>query len=240
MSDTLNTERLVVEKVPIHSIQPNSYNPNFMTEEQFDLLLASIRSDGFTQPIIVQREGRVIVDGFHRWTAAKALGYEYVPVVLVTLTQQQQYLATLQHNWARGTEVAGLAALVMKDLLESMTVDDLASELNVSTEDIKLEIQANLPDVNLDDLFPELADQDGDGIPAEASDLLRQRERQSVVQGQAEESAMTIKDRTDYYFVSFSFTVEEGEIVRKAMLTEGESLPDAFIALCRKAVTNGW
>ena len=38
-------------------------------DHEFELLLSSIRSDGFTTPVIVLHDG-TIVDGFHRWKAA--------------------------------------------------------------------------------------------------------------------------------------------------------------------------
>ena len=38
---------------------------------------------GFYKPIIVDRGSMVILDGHHKWTAAKSLGLARVPVILV-------------------------------------------------------------------------------------------------------------------------------------------------------------
>ena len=38
---------------------------------------------GFYKPIIVNRESMVILDGHHKWTAAKSLGLARVPVIMV-------------------------------------------------------------------------------------------------------------------------------------------------------------
>ena len=38
---------------------------------------------GFYKPIIVDRETMVILDGHHKWTAAKSLGLARVPVIMV-------------------------------------------------------------------------------------------------------------------------------------------------------------
>ena len=40
-------------------------------------------SKGFYKPIIVDRESMVILDGHHKWTAAKSLGLARVPVIMV-------------------------------------------------------------------------------------------------------------------------------------------------------------
>ena len=38
---------------------------------------------GFYKPIIVDRDSLVILDGHHKWTAARLLGLDRVPVVMV-------------------------------------------------------------------------------------------------------------------------------------------------------------
>ena len=40
-------------------------------------------SKGFYKPIIVDRGSMVILDGHHKWTAAKSLGLARVPVIMV-------------------------------------------------------------------------------------------------------------------------------------------------------------
>lgn len=62
-------ERLQVEYVALGSIKPNRYNPNVQSAHDFELLIRSMDEDGFTQPVIVHRDSREIVDGEHRWTA---------------------------------------------------------------------------------------------------------------------------------------------------------------------------
>ncbi len=63
-------EQLQIEYVEAHTIRPNSYNPNRQSDHDFFLLVLSMTEDGFTQPIIVHRDSREIVDGEHRWTCA--------------------------------------------------------------------------------------------------------------------------------------------------------------------------
>lgn len=89
-----------------------------------------------TQPIVVHRESRQIVDGEHRWKAAKDLGMTEVPVVLVDMTKEQMRIATLRHNRARGTEDMELTAQVMRDLHELGAIDWAADSLELDKEDI--------------------------------------------------------------------------------------------------------
>ena len=58
-------EELSIEYAPIDSIKPNDYNPNRQSEHDFELLVRSMREDGFTQPIIAQSGTRVIFSGEH-------------------------------------------------------------------------------------------------------------------------------------------------------------------------------
>ena len=116
-------ETLVVEYVPVADLHPNDYNPNRQSDHDFELLLRSMTEDGFTQPIVVQREGNSIVDGEHRWRAAQKLGYESVPVVFVDMTPEQMRIATLRHNRARGSEDIDLASSVLRDLQQLGALD---------------------------------------------------------------------------------------------------------------------
>ena len=116
-------ERLVVEYVPIGSIAPNEYNPNRQSEHEYKMLLDSMRDNGFTQPIIVQRTSMQIVDGEHRWRAARELGYTEIAVVFVDMSPEQMRIATLSHNRARGQEDVELTAELLRDLEKMGALD---------------------------------------------------------------------------------------------------------------------
>ncbi|VEC76050.1 Co-activator of prophage gene expression IbrB [Raoultella ornithinolytica] len=56
------------------SVSPNDYNPNNLAPPEKRLLLTSLETDGFTQPIVVLRQDEArytIVDGFHRHELAR-------------------------------------------------------------------------------------------------------------------------------------------------------------------------
>lgn len=72
-----------VKMVDIDSLTPAKFNPQGRTEERrMKHLLHSMQKHGFVEafPIIASDKG-VIADGHRRWTAAKKLGIEKVPVL---------------------------------------------------------------------------------------------------------------------------------------------------------------
>ncbi|MEX2430290.1 MAG: ParB N-terminal domain-containing protein, partial [Dehalococcoidia bacterium] len=155
-------QRLVVEYLPIGDVRENPYNPNRQDDHEFTLLQKSMEEDGFTQPVIITpvteehladpkfhaaadfRVGAlVIVDGAHRWRAARLLGYQEIPVVRVDMGIAQMRIATLRHNRARGSEDLQLSVDVLRDLQtlgalewaqDSLGLDDL--EIQRLIEDI--------------------------------------------------------------------------------------------------------
>lgn len=129
-------ETLKIEYVPVGSLQPNDYNPNRQSDHDFELLLRSMREDGFTQPIVALRSTKVIVDGEHRWRAGQALGMAEVPVVFVDMTPEQARIATLRHNRARGSEDVELAAAVLRDLAALGALDYAQDQLMLDDEEI--------------------------------------------------------------------------------------------------------
>lgn len=57
-----------VRWVPCESVRGNDYNPNHVAPPEMKLLTHSIRSNGYTMPIVAHHDGdgELVVDGFHR------------------------------------------------------------------------------------------------------------------------------------------------------------------------------
>lgn len=94
------------------NIQANEYNPNHVATPEMKLLYESIKSDGYTMPIVtydLQNGQREIVDGFHR----NRIGREhadikkrlrgYLPVSTIDKPSDERMGSTIRHNRARGT-----------------------------------------------------------------------------------------------------------------------------------------
>lgn len=91
----------------------NDYNPNVVAPPEMRLLTHSVRSSGYTMPVVTHEEAecRVVVDGFHRTrvgkedkeVASSTLGYLPVTSIRVAKSDEASRIAaTIAHNRARG------------------------------------------------------------------------------------------------------------------------------------------
>lgn len=92
-------ERIMdVKNIPIGEIVPYARNAKKHDKRQIDNVAESIRQYGFVQPVVIDRDG-VIVIGHCRVLAAKRLGMETVPCVCVDdLTPEQVNALRLVDN----------------------------------------------------------------------------------------------------------------------------------------------
>ena len=102
-----------VRAVPIEKIVPNTYNPNAVAPPEMKLLYDSIKSDGYTMPIVCYYSSKediyVIVDGFHRYRVMLEHDDIYqrerglLPVSVIDKPMDQRMASTIRHNRARGS-----------------------------------------------------------------------------------------------------------------------------------------
>ena len=129
-----------VDRAKLHA---NDYNPNKVSEDNLQLLIQSILTNGWTLPIVC-RPDYTIIDGFHRWTVSgrepllSVLGGK-VPVVIVDHGDDASadVYGTITHNRARGTHLLGpMKAIVQKLLDEGKTVQEISKQLGMQPEEI--------------------------------------------------------------------------------------------------------
>jgi len=240
-------QRLRVEYVAIDQVKPNPYNPNRQDEHDFELLCRSMEEDGFTQPIIVNRDS-VIVDGEHRWRAAKTLGFTEIPIVRVDMSPEQMRISTLRHNRARGSEDIELTAQVLRDLQElgaldwaqdSLMLDD--TELNRLMEDISAPEalaaeqfgESWEPSNPHDGVEAKVTDREGQqdvsAASADASDRVRRREAMLKAAKTDEERQMALKD-TAQVRLYLTFSIEQGQLVKQVL---GARPAERLYEICR-------
>lgn len=167
--------------VPLEKIEANNYNPNHVAKREMDLLYQSIKSDGYTMPIVCfydeENDKYIIVDGFHRYTIMLMYKNIYerengmIPVSVIEKDLNDRMASTIRHNRARGKhEVELQAALVgmlkagwdelkiMKEL--GMTLDEvqrlmgvkgIASEIKGVPYSIERQIKEVEEDIQTDD-----------------------------------------------------------------------------------------
>lgn len=134
-----------IKKVKIVSrdlLKPNDYNPNKVLEENLELLVQSILTNGWTLPIVV-RPDYTIIDGFHRWTVSgreplKTMLDNNVPVVIVEHDSNEKNIyGTITHNRARGTHLLEPMEKIVKTLIDSgKSVKEISKELGMKPEEI--------------------------------------------------------------------------------------------------------
>lgn len=126
-------------EVNIDDIRPNPWNPNQMDSKTFEKEKKSITELGFLGSIIV-REHNIpgyyeILDGEHRWKAAKELGYTKMAVESVgKISDQQVKLLTILLNNLKGKDDVFKRAKLLEALDEGqlqllpMTADEIENE----------------------------------------------------------------------------------------------------------------
>ncbi len=117
-----------VRAVPIEKIVPNTYNPNAVAPPEMKLLYDSIKSDGYTMPIVCYYSSKediyVIVDGFHRYRVMLEHDDIYqrerglLPVSVIDKPMDQRMASTIRHNRARGSHDVELMSNIVKELHE--------------------------------------------------------------------------------------------------------------------------
>lgn len=114
--------------VPVERIKPNNYNPNTVAPPEMKLLYESIRTDGYTMPIVCyynkQTDVYIIVDGFHRYRIMLEHRDIYdrekgmLPVSVINKPIDQRMASTIRHNRARGSHDVDLMSNIVKELHE--------------------------------------------------------------------------------------------------------------------------
>jgi ParB-like chromosome segregation protein Spo0J len=139
---------VLVRWVRATDVVANSYNPNTVAPPEMELLRLSIESDGYTQPVVANREatGYEVVDGFHRSKVGKesvsvkqaTLGY--LPVVQIRASRggvHDRMAATIRHNRARGKHgVTEMSAIVLDLTRRGWSSAKVAKELGMDPDEV--------------------------------------------------------------------------------------------------------
>jgi len=245
-------ETLQITYVSPKDVKPNSYNPNRQSDRDFELLLKSMKEDGFTQPVIVQKSTSEIVDGEHRWRASQALGMEKIPVVYVEMTDEQRRVSTLRHNRARGSEDIQLTAQVMRDLEKLGALDWAQDTLMLSDVEVnRLLEDVPAPESLKNEEFstawtPTDADTEQDSVEAtehkvsggtmmkslsvDALEQQRNLERK-LQEAKTEEERQMARTDSDMYRISLVFSGAEAGVIRSVL---GKKPAEKMLDMCKK------
>lgn len=124
-----------IETIKIDKIKPNKWNPNQMTDSQMNFLMAEMKRLGYVQPILVRpiKNHYEIIDGWHRWKAAKSVGYKELQCVIVQLNDDEAKLATINMNRIKGTD----DAMKLATLLEELSEKDMLGTVAIDKDEVE-------------------------------------------------------------------------------------------------------
>ncbi|MCH7604951.1 ParB N-terminal domain-containing protein [Patescibacteria group bacterium] len=91
--------------ISIDDLDPNSWNPQVMTDGKFTELVEEIHENGFDEPlqVVAIDDGRFrIIGGEHRFKAARELDMKEIPCVVKDWDEQRQKLETVRRNLVHG------------------------------------------------------------------------------------------------------------------------------------------
>lgn len=131
-----------VKWVPAEFVYANDYNPNKVAPPEMKLLEISIKTDGYTQPIVVWKtdSGYEVIDGFHRHLVGKKLGFSHLPVVILNeenTSREERIAATIRHNRARGKhQVQAMSDIVVELSKRNWGDERIAKELGMDADEV--------------------------------------------------------------------------------------------------------
>jgi len=136
-----------VKWVPHELVVANDYNPNKVAKNELRLLWLSIKSDGYTQPVVTiynaERHLWEIVDGFHRCLVMKryddirAMTGGLLPIVEIDKPMADRMASTVRHNRARGKHsVSGMSQIVFGMLDSGMDDVEVCGELGLTPDEL--------------------------------------------------------------------------------------------------------
>jgi len=114
---------LQVTEVPIDDLRPDPANPRRISDAELEALTRSLKEYGFVQPVLARREDNTVIGGHQRLLAARRLGYEEVPAVLLPISLEQARLLNLALNRISGSWDEELLARLLADLNTATDLD---------------------------------------------------------------------------------------------------------------------
>ncbi len=137
-----------IEWAPAETVTANDYNPNSVAPPEMELLRLSVMADGYTQPIVTNREDEqfVVVDGFHRTRVGKECSdvtervKGYLPVVQIRtdrIDRGDRIASTIRHNRARGKHrVDAMSDIVLELKRRNWSDDKVGRELGMDPDEV--------------------------------------------------------------------------------------------------------
>lgn len=130
------------------NVEGNEYNPNHVDKINMKLLKISIKEDGYTMPIVSNREENIIriVDGFHRRKAERMnkeiseSTFGRIPLTQIRKDKRDiknRMSSTIRHNRARGVHEIELMSKLVVELVQLGWNDiEIAEQLGMNIDEV--------------------------------------------------------------------------------------------------------
>ena len=91
-----------IERILINKLKPAKYNPRQITKKQYNDLKDSIDRFGLVDPIIINKNGNIVIGGHQRLKICKELKYKDVDCVVLDLNKEQERELNIRLNKSGG------------------------------------------------------------------------------------------------------------------------------------------
>ena len=121
-------------------LKPALWNPNQMDERMLERLRESISRYGLVEPLVVRplEDSRYeVLSGNQRLRVLQGMDLKSVPCVVVELNDTKAMLLAQALNGLRGEDDLALKGALLKEILSSVSEDEVLSLLPETTESLK-------------------------------------------------------------------------------------------------------
>ena len=137
------------KKIAVKDIKPNEWNPNKMTDRMMTHLLEEYKRIGCVQPILINKKN-IIIDGEHRWKAAKEFGLKEIPCIQVDMDERDAKITTVNMNQIKGEVDPLKLADLLISLEDDFNVKEVGEMLRMNEFEIDtLKMLKNLPEAEI-------------------------------------------------------------------------------------------
>lgn len=115
--------------VKVADLNPVGYNPRKITPEKYEALKENIRSEGFIEPLVVQKDGMKIIGGHQRLRAWKELSIEEcvqpadLPCIILDVDDTRAKKLNIKMNNLKGDFEARMLGELLLDIFEEPKID---------------------------------------------------------------------------------------------------------------------
>lgn len=137
---------------PLDSLTLDPNNARLHDQRNVDAIQTSLARFGFRAPIVVKREGRIILAGNGRCVAARNLGWTHVPVLWVNDNVSEASLYSITDN--RTAELATWDAARLAEILRELEEEDVDTGFLWTQDELDALVHAGDEDRDVPDEGP--------------------------------------------------------------------------------------